>query len=311
MKKILSNLTFYPIWVALVGLIFNLWNTYSSQFPNVKSEYVITVALFIIVLDIPFQFSSRINLRADLKKDIQSSFRATDQLVKGHQNVLQNKFETLDRLMKDHFGDITDLIKSDNIGVITEIEQTKVFRNFVGDVYYAYNSPMEYELEKIDERMDFHVKRYSDPKFKMAHYYYSIFSSSDKNIVKEWMEGVYAFYSKLSNDERLTLEQKMKLTFYVPDKDVIYSSNFEITYFIGKTFSAGRQERDEAVVYVHNDIFMELDTRRPKVMFIIYRENLIRMLLQHRKATTNNMIAIQGIDNFLEYLKKKLCFYYV
>jgi hypothetical protein len=310
MKRNLFSTTTYPVWVSGLYVVIVLFNNFMGLIKNPPYPEIILGVLFLIALDIPQQVESRKALSKILTGDLHEKFEKIDELMEKHKEHFQDKLNQTGDLMKDHFGDITDLIKSDNIGVITEIEQTRVFRDFIGDVYYAYNSPMEYELEKIDERMDFHVKRYSNPNFKMAHYYYPILSSPDKKFVKEWMNGIYAFYKILNNDKRLTSEQKNKITFYVPKNDVIYSSNFEITYFIGKTLSAGRQEREEAVVYIHNNIFMELDARRPKVMFIIYRENLIGMLHQHKKATTGNMIPKYGIDEFLEYLNEKLDFGY-
>jgi hypothetical protein len=66
----------------------------------------------------------------------------------------------------------------------------------------------------------------------------------------------------------------------------------------------------EAIVYIHNEIFMDIQRRKPKIMLTIYDDKVIELLRDHRAdAITRNMPRIQriiGIDDFLTYLQEEL-----
>lgn len=116
------------------------------------------------------------------------------------------------------------------------------------------------------------------------------------------MEGVREFYQNLSNDKRLTNDEKKKVIFYVPGPQYVLLPASNITYFIGEKYRGY-----EGIVYIHNDVFMDIQGKRPKVMFRIYNEKMIDLLRQHRTDTTKrNMNKIIGIEDFLKYLEQEL-----
>ena len=269
---LVSNYT--PVqWTSLAVVCLSVIGAFSGLLPlGSWSISIISAVLFIIALDCLQQEKARITLKKELLNEFHGKF-----------------------------NEITDLMKMDSVGIITEISQTKVFRDFFGEHYHAYNAPMQYELDDLEERIKFHIARYQDHNFKMAFYYYPIFSLQEPDELQKWMQGIYQFYFRLYNDSRLTTDQKLKVTFFVPKQSSNHLSDYNITYFMGKT-SRG----NEAVIYIHNNIFMDLNRRNPKVMFIIYSEKLMHWLLTHRRDTTHGMIEIIGIKPFLDYLEGRL-----
>ncbi len=267
--------TSYGFWAALISFLLSVINDFGSNFLSLQGRETNLILLVIIVITI-----DQLNQRGTLDKlrvDIISEIRNID-------------VKTL------------ELIRNDQSGVITEIARTRVFDDFIGEEYYAYNAPLQYENESLKDRLEFHVKRYKNQNFRIAHYYYPIFSLPDKNIAREWMEGVRDFYQNLSNDNRLTKDEKKKVTFYVPSPQYVLSTASNITYFIGEKYRGY-----EAIVYIHNDVFMDIQGKRPKVMLKIYNDKMIDLLRQHRTDTTRkNMNKIIGIEDFLKYLEVEL-----
>lgn len=226
--------------------------------------------------------------------------------------ILWNQYNTdssLEEAEENILNDISDIdqktmeiARNGKGGLITEIEATKVFNNYIGKNYFAYNAPLQYELENLNERIEYHINRYKNSNFEMAHYYYPIFATKDTKLRNIWMRGVYDFYDELNKCKRLSSQEKQKITFYVPKEDCSFSVNSDITYFIGK-----KSRGHEAVVYIHNSAFMDLYGRRPTAMIVINDEKKIEDLRRHRTDTTRGkMDTLVGIDNFLGYLKKRL-----
>jgi hypothetical protein len=273
----------YGFWVALISFFLSLINDFGSNFLFLHGRETNLILLVIIVITI-----NQLNQRESLDK------LREDIILEVH---------SIDAKTSELIAKTSELVRNDRAGVITEVAITRVFDDFIGEEYYAYNAPLQYENESLKDRLEFHIKRYKNDGFKMAHYYYPIFSLSDKDSAKEWMEGVRDFYQNLNNNNnRLTRDEKQKVTFYVPTGQYTFSPASNITYFIGKKHGGY-----EAIVYIHNDIFMELQGKRPKIMFRIYDDKMIDLLRQHRTDTTKrNMNRIIGIEDFLKYLEEEL-----
>lgn len=185
-----------------------------------------------------------------------------------------------------------EILKKEKAGLIADIGTVKVFEDFVGNDYFAYNAPLQYEIEDLSSRIEFHIGRYKNPRFERAYYYYPIFASEDEATKKDWILGVKKFFTQLS--ERLSEEEKKKITFYVPDDQYKLKPSSNITYFFGESSQGAK-----AVVYIHNFAFMDMEGKIPKRMLVIYDEKTIDDLRLHRTITTKNMEHIEGIDNFL------------
>ena len=106
---------------------------------------------------------------------------------------------------------------------------------------------------------------------------------------------------------QLTENEKKKIIFYIPTKQYDFSPALNISYFIGK-----KNRGFEAIVYIHNEIFMDIQRRKPKIMLTIYDDKVIDLLRDHRadaitrKRNKPRIQTIIGIDDFLTYLQEEL-----
>lgn len=288
----------YSLWAAIVGFSLSIINDFGDYIPFLKGHEIDLILLVIIVIT-----GDQLNQRGSLE-----GFKS--EVISAVQNIDSKHLELKQELISEIRNiDIKTLevIRNERIGIVTQISIARIFDDFVGDEYYAFNAPLQYENENLGDRLQFHVRRYKNVNFKVAHYYYPIFSCPDKRVVREWMAGINGFYQNLMAHGQLTENEKKKIIFYIPTKQYDFSPALNISYFIGK-----KNRGFEAIVYIHNEIFMDIQRRKPKIMLTIYDDKVIDLLRDHRAdaiTSTRNKPRIQtiiGIDDFLTYLQEEL-----
>ena len=184
-KKIVSSLLIVGIY-----LTFSIINEYKTKVEFIEN-HGLSIILGVIILILFNQYNT------------DSSIRAID-------NEISEKIKNLKNNILDIDQKTMEIVRNGKAGLITEIKATQVFNDYVGKNYYAYNAPLQYELENLNERIEFHINRYKDYNFEMAHYYYPIFATKDINLRNNWMRGVYDFYKQLANCSYLDDKEKKK-----------------------------------------------------------------------------------------------------
>jgi hypothetical protein len=260
------------IGTGLLSFLLSILSNVSSTFAflNGKESSLILGLITLIAID---QFAQR-NSIFEVRDDVMSKIKDMNDINNKRSEAFQNQ----------------------KAGIVTEIEDSRVFEDFVGEEYYAYNAPLQYEAANIDSRLRFHIERYKNQDFRRAYYYYPIFAHPDRTTARNWMRGVGQFYDRLRGTGLLTIEELDKIRFYVPNSQYRFDSKSDITYFTGI-----RRSGEKAIIYIHNDIFMNLSTRNPKAMLIVYDQAMIQLLRDHRMDTTTNMSELD-ITGFLNYL---------
>jgi len=266
----------YSIWAGLLSSLLSIVNDFSGVFLFLNGKESSLILLVIILIAIE-QFNQR-NSIVEVRNDVMSEIRGINT-------------KTL------------DMFNNQQAGIVTEIEDSMVFEDFVGEEYYAYNAPLQYEAANIDNRLRFHIERYKNEQFKKAHYYYPIFACGDENgsLARNWMRGVRNFYDRLLRTNSLTKKELNKISFYVPDYQYTFKNKSNITYFLGM-----KRSREQAIIYIHNDVFMNLSTRNPKAMLIVYDKQMIELLREHRRETTSTNMRELDITGFLNYLNTQM-----
>lgn len=236
----------------------------------------------------------------DVAKKIDNSNRFFDNEIKGINAKIESKFGSIDAQTKKIDKRIEQGLIKEKIGLITEIDSTDIFKGFIGE-YIAFNDPLQYSSKSREARIKLHIERYQDDTFKKISYYYPIFNHPDIAWRDDWFRNVKEFWKIIDKHKELDEEQKEKIKFFVPkNSDPKYSHTSEIAYFVGRKVT-GLQ----AIVYLYNRAFMDMELNISKRMLVIYDEETINEIECHIREEVKNMQPAKNIKEFLEYLNQK------